>query len=295
MMRSFQPRSSASRMILRPDLMTTLFTSSCGQRRLSWSPERTDIGKVVGVKPTSKTANCPEPGEEEIQGTRWRGDRAGRRLHLRLRLACLQPRRKTQAFDVSAHSLQDGERRHDQQRRPADDRTDLATGDVLPPIPPISAWDKEEPGRGRGTGPETAEHRRHRGGRRAPLCRASDAECRRRYPYCQRACRSLFANGDRPLPAEVVRASKEREIRLHFDNPNTGIRDLAALPNSGGLLVLTGPTLAQDDTSYDLYWIRELKPHASIEHLLTIPTGARPKCGTGTRWKWKGKQRRRRA
>jgi hypothetical protein len=46
------------------------------------------------------------------------------------------------------------------------------------------------------------------------------------------------------------------------------------MPNSGGLLVLTGPTLAQDGTSYDLYSIRELKPRASIEHLLTIPTGA---------------------
>jgi hypothetical protein len=70
-----------------------------------------------------------------------------------------------------------------------------------------------------------------------------------------------------------VKASKEQEIHLHFDSPNTGIRDLAALKNNGGLLVLTGPTLDQADVSYDLYWIRDLKPHSFPEHLLTIPTG----------------------
>ena len=137
----------------------------------------------------------PGDGRREIQGTRWRGDRAGRRLHLRLRLACLQPRRKTQAFDVSAHSLQDGKRRHDQERRPADDRTDLATGGCAASDSTYLRLGQGRPGRGRGTGPETAEHRRHRRGRRAPLCRASDAECRRRHPYCQRAGRRAFRGG----------------------------------------------------------------------------------------------------
>jgi hypothetical protein len=74
---------------------------------------------------------------------------------------------------------------------------------------------------------------------------------------------ALFAAGDAPLPADVVKASKEQEIHLRFDSPNTGIRDLAVLKDNGGVLMLTGPTLEQADVSYGLYWMKDLKPHIS--------------------------------
>ncbi len=41
---------------------------------------------------------------------------------------------------------------------------------------------------------------------------------------------------------------------------------------NGGLLILTGPTLEQD-VSYELYWVKELKSHPSLRHLRALPTG----------------------
>jgi hypothetical protein len=107
-------------------------------------PREEDIGQVVGVKPTSKTANCPEAGGKNSRNSMARGSR-WRRLHLRLRLACLQPRGKTQAFDVSAHRFKTASADTIRSDVPPTIERTWRLGDVLPPIPPISAWDKEDP------------------------------------------------------------------------------------------------------------------------------------------------------
>ena len=236
-------------------------------------PREDAIAKIVGVKPTSETANCPEPSEKKFKELDGEGIAlADGYIYVSGSHACSREGKlKPSTFLLTRFKTASADR-ISSDVPPTIERT-WRLGDVLPPIPPISAWDKENPDALAELGQKQRNIEgiavvdgRLYAGLRTPNVGGDIL-------IVSAPVDQLFARGDRPLPAEVVRASKEREIRLHFDNPNRGIRDLAALPNSGGLLVLTGPTLAQDDTSYDLYWIRELKPHASIEHLLTIPTG----------------------
>ena len=101
---------------------------------------------------------------------------------------------------------------------------------MLPPIPPISGWDKGDPAAVAELGQKQRNIEgiavvdgRLYAGLRTPNVGGDIL-------IVSVPVDALFAAGDKPLPAEVIRASKEQEIRLHFDNPNRGIRDLAALP-----------------------------------------------------------------
>ena len=236
-------------------------------------PREEDIGQVVGVKPTSKTANCPEAGGGKFKELDGEGIAlADGYIYVSGSHACsregkLKPstflltRFKAASADTISSNVP-----------PTIERT-WRLGDVLPPIPPISAWDKENPDALAELGQKQRNIEgiavvdgRLYAGLRTPNVGGDIL-------IVSAPVDALFAAGDKRLPAEVVTASKEQEIRVHFDNPNTGIRDLAALPNTGGLLMLTGPTLEQADVGYDLYWMRDLKSHSSPEHLLTIPTG----------------------
>jgi hypothetical protein len=236
-------------------------------------PQEDAIGKIVGVKPTSETANCPEPSEKKFKELDGEGIAlADGYIYVSGSHACsregkLKPstflltRFKAASADTISSNVP-----------PTIERT-WRLGDVLPPIPPISAWDKENPDALAELGQKQRNIEgiavvdgRLYAGLRTPNVGGDIL-------IVSAPVDALFAAGDKRLPAEVVTASKEQEIRVHFDNPNTGIRDLAALPNTGGLLMLTGPTLEQADVGYDLYWMRDLKSHSSPEHLLTIPTG----------------------
>jgi Protein of unknown function (DUF3616) len=238
-------------------------------------PREETIGQVVGVKPTQETANCPEPSEKKFKELDGEGIAlSGQYLYISGSHACtrdgkfkpstfLLTRFKAASADTISGDVP-----------PTIERT-WRLGDVQPPIPSISGWMKGDP---------TEEHIKELGQKQRNIEGIAVVDGRLytglRTPnvggevlIVSAPVDALFAAGDAPLPAEVVKASKEQEIHLHFDSPNTGIRDLAALKDNGGLLILTGPTLAQDDVSYDLYWMRDLKPHSSPEHLLTIPTG----------------------
>jgi len=57
----------------------------------------------------------------------------------------------------------------------------------------------------------------------------------------------LFASGEQPLDGNSVKS-----ISLELGK-GVGIRDLAALPQSGGLLILSGPTLEQKEIPYKLW------------------------------------------
>jgi hypothetical protein len=232
-------------------------------------PREDAIGEIVGVKPT---ANCPETSEKKFKELDGEGiAQADGYIYVSGSHACsregkLKPstflltRFKTASADTIRSDVP-----------PTIERT-WRLGDVLPPIPPISAWDKEdadavaELGQKQRNIEGIAVDGRLYAGLRTPNVGGDIL-------LVSAPIDALFAAGAKHLPAEVETASKEQEIRVHFDNPNTGIRDLAALPNAGGLLMLTGPTLEQADVSYDLYWMRDLKSRSSPEHLLTIPTG----------------------
>jgi hypothetical protein len=237
-------------------------------------PREDEIAKIVGAKPTSETANCPEAGGGKFKELDGEGIAlADGYIYVSGSHACSREGKLKPSTFLLTRFKTAGADKISRDVSPTMERT-WRLGDVLPPIPPISGWDKENPAAVAELGQKQRNIEgiavvdgRLYAGLRTPNVGGDIL-------IVSVPVDALFAAGDKPLPAEVIRASKEQEIRLHFDNPNMGIRDLAALPKSGGLLVLTGPTLAQEDTNYDLHWIRELKPHASLEHLFTIPTGA---------------------
>jgi hypothetical protein len=80
---------------------------------------------------------------------------------------------------------------------------------------------------------------------------------------------ALFAAGNDELPAGITDTI---EVRLA---KNTGIRDLAAL-GDGKLLILSGPTLAQNDVPYELRLLdlNDVKPDTVTQtiQLLALPT-----------------------
>jgi hypothetical protein len=226
------------------------------------------ISQIVGVRPTPATANCPEPGGNKFKELDGEGIAlADGYIYVSGSHACsrdgkfkpstfLLTRFKTASADTISGGI------------PPTVELTWRLGEVLPPIPSISGSDKLEEFSQKQRNIEgiAAADGRLYAGLRTPNVGGDVL-------IVSAPVDELFATGGGPLPVNVVEASKAQEIRLHFNNAHTGVRDIAPLKDNGGLLILTGPTATQDDVSYDLYWMKEFKPQPSLEHLLTIPTG----------------------
>jgi Protein of unknown function (DUF3616) len=238
-------------------------------------PQEEAIGQVVGVRPTPETANCPEPSKTKFKELDGEGIAlANGYIYISGSHACSRDGKFKPSTFLLARFKAGSADTISGDVPPTIERT-WRLGDVLPPIPSISRWKKGDPTedniselgqKQRNIEGIAAVDGRLYAGLRTPNVGGDVV-------IVSAPIDALFAAGDAALPPEVMKTSKEQEIHLHFDNPNTGIRDLAALKDNRGVLMLTGPTLEQPDISYDLYWVKDLKTHASPEHLLTIPTG----------------------
>jgi hypothetical protein len=231
-------------------------------------PQEVTVDQVVGMRPTPATANCPKPGEKKFKALDGEGiAQADGYIYVAGSHACSRHGEFTPStFLLTRFKTASADRISGNDNPPTIERT-WRLGDVLPPIPSLTGDSLDEFNqKQRNIEGIAVVNGRLYAGLRTPndggdvLIVSAPVD-------------ALFAAGDRRLPAEVVKTSKEQEIRVHFNNANTGVRDLAALKDNGGMLILSGPTAAQDDVDYDLYWMKDFKPRASLEHLLTIPTG----------------------
>ena len=220
---------------------------------------------VLGEK---TTAHCPEGGETEWKELDGEGIAlADGYFYISGSHACSRKGEFNPSTFLLTRFKSESPEKISDSGQPTIERT-WRLGNVLPPIPSISGWDKKNPAKVAELGREqrniegiaVIDGRLYAGLRTPNL----DGEVL----IVSAPVKDLFTEGNRRLLPED---SEKQQIHLHFDNNVTGIRDLAALPVNGGLLVLTGPTLEQD-VPYDLYWVKDLKPHPSLKHLRTLST-----------------------
>jgi Protein of unknown function (DUF3616) len=238
-------------------------------------PQEGEIGQIVGTRPAPQVANCPEPGNTNFKELDGEGIAlADGYIYIAGSHACSRAGKfKPSTFLLTRFKAASADSiRGDVP--PTIERT-WRLGDVLPPIPSISNWKKGDPTedninelglKQRNIEGIAVANGRLYAGLRTPNVGGDVV-------IVSAPIDALFTSGNAPLPADVVRASREQEIHLAVGGLNTGVRDLAVLKENGGVLMLTGPTLEQTNVPYDLYWIKDLKPHASAEHLSTIRTG----------------------
>ena len=231
-------------------------------------PQEAAVEQVVGVRPTPTTTNCPQPEEKKFKELDGEGIAlADGYIYVAGSHACTRHGEFTPStFLLTRFKTASAERIGGNENPPTIERT-WRLGDVLPPIPSLSSDKLDEFNQKQRNieGIAVVDGRLYAGLRTPNV--GGDVL------IVSAPVDALFAAGHESLSTEVVTASKDKEIRIHFDNVDTGVRDLAALKDNGGLLILTGPTATQNDVSYDLYWMKDFKPRPSLEHLLTIPTG----------------------